>query len=177
VLQVRTSQGSRRRVSGCLFRRGTRAGERVADMAGPVLKVSVVLTPLNHASGTGSGLCFPIIFFLHARISPLVLFHIRDATTSCAFSPLDTPSPQCRTGLAPMCPASSCFISLRRASSLHSPPPWSGRCPAMSLCRALPRGSWSRSWRSTSAASPSLPGASSAEFSSSTDPDAASQPE
>jgi hypothetical protein len=79
-------------VGACFAR--VRAGERVADVAGPTLKASSHTDTFKTACWERVRGCFPIIFFLRACISLPMLFHIRSAATSCAFSPLETPPPR-----------------------------------------------------------------------------------
>jgi hypothetical protein len=81
--------------------------------------------------------------FTHCLLPPFLmfplLFCIRSAATSCTTRPPETPLLRCRIRRDPTCPASSCFSLSRPVSFLHSPSLWSGRCPATSPCRSLPR--------------------------------------
>jgi hypothetical protein len=104
---------------------------------------------------------YSLTIFLYSRILLPLLPCTRSTATTCVASSFEILLPPCRTGRGPTCPA-ICFAALSRpGSSLHSLPPWSGRCPGRSPCCTHPKGTSSRSWPFTSAASLSLPGGSS----------------
>jgi hypothetical protein len=98
---------------------------------------------------------YSLIIFLCPCALFLSLSCARSTTTTRASGSLETSLPPCQIGRDPTCLATSCTTLSRLGSSLHSPSSWSGGCPGKGLCRACPAGTWSRSWPSTSAASPS----------------------
>jgi hypothetical protein len=114
---------------------------------------SQVCPLLNSASSASLGLRFPLAFLL-PRACPLSSEFFRlhlAAVARVPGSPKTSPA-RCRVGCAPLSPASSFFVSLRRASCLPSPRPLNGSSLLMNLCDTLPGGMWCRSWPSTSAA-------------------------
>jgi hypothetical protein len=85
------------------------------------------------------GLYSVIVFLCRCTLLPS-LFRICSAATACATKSPETPPLPCRTGRDPTCLVSSCSALSRPDNFLHTPSPWSGRCPGMSPCRRPPRG-------------------------------------